>query len=668
MPTFIDLFAGAGGFSEGFLQAEYHDQHYDFLLASDINPTCEVTHRMRYNDQLGLSTEFLTKDITDPDFLEVLMSKIHKSSGNKEVDVLVGGPPCQSFSLAGSRKKNDKKDDLFSYYLKVISLIRPKYFVMENVSGILTKYNGKVRERILNEINSIVDVDALTEFIRLSEQYTERLGNTNDSYLRSYYACKKLRVTLAIEQTTRKSSHEYLAALETVQDSAIPKEQKEYILKSMLLQKQQMSVPELEEFTDKLAEKFVDAFRNDKIVSEATRNVIRQALNLIKRQFTISDISDAVKREINTCQLNDSTYKTEFDSITDSLDYDRILDIFYKFCDLIEAKADTDARKAITAEVRLAITILYENVLDTVNHMVTLISPVLRAAEQKQYKDIAGSIRLYHIKSEIVLNASNFGVPQNRQRVVFIGCRRDQPLITEIPATVSEAEKVTAAEALDDLLFIQNNSTATEYDAALYAEANAQKPRRGINGQLQVPSGTPVHTYIDWSKQGRLRPDLLKNMKSPTYTACNFWDEHDPSKDAVMVLPNHQTSNQNALVRERYGLMRKYGSWAAAKAAEPNNPATDSNKRNYTCLQADSQAPTIMTIGDDYAHYGDNRSLTVREMARLQSFDDSFVFQGKRTTGGDRRKLETPQFTQVGNAVPPLMARAIAMEILKNIR
>ena len=55
-------------------------------------------------------------------------------------------------------------------------------------------------------------------------------------------------------------------------------------------------------------------------------------------------------------------------------------------------------------------------------------------------------------------------------------------------------------------------------------------------------------------------------------------------------------------------------------------------------------------------------------MARLQSFDDSFVFQGKRTTGGDRRKLETPQYTQVGNAVPPLMARAIAMEILSHIK
>ena len=110
MPTFIDMFAGAGGFSEGFLQAEYNGSYYDFLLAGDINPTCEVTHRIRYNEQLGLPTEFLTKDITDPDFVETLCAILERKFTDSKIDVLVGGPPCQSFSLAGERKKNDKKD------------------------------------------------------------------------------------------------------------------------------------------------------------------------------------------------------------------------------------------------------------------------------------------------------------------------------------------------------------------------------------------------------------------------------------------------------------------------------------------------------------------------------------------------------------------------------
>lgn len=668
MPTFIDLFAGAGGFSEGFLQAEYNNKYYDFLLASDINPTCEVTHRMRYNHQLGLKTEFLTKDITDPDFPEVLINKIHRSNGNKEIDVLVGGPPCQSFSLAGSRKKNDKKDDLFAYYLKVISLIKPKYFVMENVYGILTKYNGKVKERILNEINSIVDAEALSQFIDLSELYIDRLVHSGCDYLQGIYGCKKLRISLETEQITQTNSQEYLSTLESLQGSNLSEKEKTYILKAMLLQKQVMHVPSLEAFTDKLSEKFVDAFRNDKVVTEVERNVVRQALNLIKRQYTITSIGHDVKREINICQLNDSTYKTEFDSITDSMDYDHILKIFYAACDAIEAKATTASRKAVTVEVKLAITILYENILETVNNMVCLLQDVLTEIEQKEYRQLADAIRLYHINSEIILNASDYGIPQNRQRVVFIGCRKDQPMITEIPATVSDPNKVTASEALDDLLFIKNNSIEKDYDANLYTKANAGKPKRCILGQTKAPDGSAQKTYIDWSRSGRLNPKRFPAIKTPAYTSANFWDDVNERKLSEMVLPNHQTSNQNKLVRERYGLMRKYGSWASAREAEKDNPAVDTNKRNYTCLQADSQAPTIMTIGDDYAHYGDDRSLTVREMARLQSFDDSFVFQGKRTTGGDRRKLETPQFTQVGNAVPPLMAHAIALEILKHIR
>lgn len=668
MPTFIDLFAGAGGFSEGFLQAEYNGQHYDFLLASDINPTCEVTHRMRYNYQLGLNTEFLTKDITDPDFLEVLVNKIHRSNGNCDIDVLVGGPPCQSFSLAGSRKKNDKKDDLFSYYLRVISLIKPKYFVMENVYGILTKYNGEIKKRILNEINSIIDENALAEFLRLTETYKSRLPMKSQEVLNVEYGYKKLQISLATERTLRNNSVEYLRALESLQSLDLPDDQLEYLMSSILLRKQQIKVPELENFCDKLSERFVDAFRNNTAVSEEERNIVRQALNLIKRQNSISDISKAVKKEINGCQLNNSTYKEEFDGIIDVLTEDHILEVFYTTCDLLEKKADSPQTHSIVLEVRHAVTVLCENVLDTVAKLVVSLKGVLSETERKEFSEIADAIRLYHIDSEIVLMASDYGVPQNRQRVVFIGCRKDQPLITSIPATVSGNDRVTTSEALDDLLYISNNATETEYDEKAYHKALAGKPLRCVLGQKTSNGVEEMHSYIDWSKRGRLNPERFPNIKLPTYTSCNFWSDVDEEAFSVMELANHQTSNQNEIVRERYGLMRKYGSWAAARAAEPDNPALKTSKRNYTLLVADEQAPTIMTIGDDYAHYGDNRSLTVREMARLQSFDDSFVFQGKRTTGGDRRKLETPQFTQVGNAVPPLMAHAIALEILKNIK
>lgn len=74
-------------------------------MANDINENSELTHLVRYNYQLGLDTEFLCQDITEPDFLDNLMAKLN----GKQVDVVCGGPPCQSFSLAGKRKKFDKR-------------------------------------------------------------------------------------------------------------------------------------------------------------------------------------------------------------------------------------------------------------------------------------------------------------------------------------------------------------------------------------------------------------------------------------------------------------------------------------------------------------------------------------------------------------------------------
>ena len=169
---------------------------------------------------------------------------------------------------------------------------------------------------------------------------------------------------------------------------------------------------------------------------------------------------------------------------------------------------------------------------------------------------------------------------------------------------------------------------------------------------------------------GRLNPKRFPRLAQnlPTYTPASSVEELESRPMSGAVLQNHESSNHSKDVQERYALIRKYGDYHKAKESEPNNPLMDTKKRNYTVTDPSNQSTTITTMPDDFIHYDANRSLTVREMARLQSFDDSFVFQGKRATGGDKRKSETPQFTQVGNAVPPLMARAIAMEILKKIK
>lgn len=660
MPTFIDLFAGAGGFSEGFLQADIAGKTFEFLLASDINPTCEVTHRMRYNYQLGLDTKFLTKDITDSDFLEVLKEEIN----NQVIDVIVGGPPCQSFSLAGVRKTNDKKDDLFSYYLQVIKMLQPKYFVMENVHGILTKYKGKIKERIIHEISSILDLSVLSNYIIIAEELvnTHLIGIEQTE---ATYCIEKLKISLDKEQQETVVSDRYIASIKKLQNSDFNEDEFTFIKTALLKEKRNTSHKLLDKYLDKLISIWVDAFRNNQSVPESDRNIVRETLTLMKQRGGLYNQKMALKKCISDAHLTDSPSKKHFDLAVEGMEDDTILKIFADGCQIALSKTDNNIVKNIISEVQLAVEILYELTIDTSDRLNSILFKHLTQDDTNKLKAASVNLRLYNIKSEQVLNASDYGVPQDRHRVIFIGCRNDQTLITNIPATVTSSEKVTVKEAIDDLKGIENGTMQTEYNPIIYQNALVDKPLREINGRLI--GSAPKKTYIDWSRIGRLNPKRFPNKKPPTYININFWSDVNEDKFEEYELANHQMSNQNSMVRHRYALMRKCGDFDCAKAKYPDDPSMQTDKRDYNCLHPNKQSTTIMTLGDDYCHYDEDRSLTVREMARLQSFDDDFVFQGKRTTGGDRRKFETPQYTQVGNAVPPLMARAIAEEILKKI-
>ncbi|MBR0382371.1 MAG: DNA cytosine methyltransferase [Eubacterium sp.] len=659
MPTFIDMFAGAGGFSEGFLQVEENGKHFDFLLGSDINPTCEVTHRMRYNEQLGLNTEFLTKDITAPDFIEELLERIETNFGSTSIDVLTGGPPCQSFSLAGERRKNDKKDDLFSYYLKVIEAIRPKYFIMENVYGILTKDNGKVKERILKEIRNIVDYEHLQQFVDMCEKSSVRSDELT-------LCIRVLKTWIAQDKAEKQRRVDYLAVRKAIKGLKVSAEQAAFLQKSILDNKTAIANPELKALCVELSNAFVEAYRNNKQVAEDERNVIRQALNLIANQNDLERISKLVKYQINVAELKRSIYKDNFDSITDHLDLGEVFEIAlnqcYRLCEITE---NQNAVKAVQ-RTQLALEILQEGAFETMHRALKLMA---NAPEHEELAELAEKVALYRVTGEQILLASNYGVPQNRTRVIFVGCRNDQDIIDHIPYTVTDAEKVTVAEAIGDLDYIGIGDHPYDYDAAFekkFSKTKAGHIKRKVDGKPDE-SGK---TFSEWSKEGRLDPKRFPKLleQQPAYTTANAIEEVEPKQFKYATLQNHETSRHNDEVQARYALMRKHGGYKEAQAVDPDNPLLNTKKRNYTVLDPNTQSFTITTMPDDYVHYDSNRSLTVREMARLQSFDDSFVFQGKRTTGGDRRKVETPQFTQVGNAVPPLMARAIATEIIKHIK
>jgi DNA (cytosine-5)-methyltransferase 1 len=620
--TFVDLFAGAGGFSEGFLQAEFDNKYYDFRLASDINENCELTHLARYNYQLGLDAEFLRQDITETDFLDNFLKKI----GDKEIDIVCGGPPCQSFSLAGKRKKFDKKDDLFAHYLKVIRQLRPKYFVMENVKGILTKEQGKIKEMILQEIRSIVDLKEFNQLLFFVAQLKK--DNSNDNFL---LECFNLR--LQFEKATDKD-------LENAKSTYINNIENKFRL---------------------LTPKIVDykTSKTDKNIS-----TIRHGFNLLKRVKELDYIRKRVINEKAFSNLDNDLFSDDFDTFLTSIEPETIIDKMHT------AFKDLSPNELFLEEVNQIIKAL--EIFDySFDECVKGLNPiVIDSNKESTFQTILSKIRLYNIERPFVALASDYGVPQNRERVLFIGCRKDQELIKTIPATVKQNEKVNVFEAIYDLDFIGNDDERFDYesiDLKMKYNGSTEKmkeliQKRNIDGKPDSKNGL---SYAEWSKKGRLN-DRFAHAKNPFYVK-NFEELENTLTHIVAPLQNHKTSKQNDDVIKRLKIILESGNYEAAKSNLKEN-GLESDKRSYTVLKPDSQSSTIMTIADDYIHYSNPRALTVREMARLQSFDDSFVFQGKRSTGGNKRKFEVPQFTLVGNAVPPLMARAVALEILKNIK
>lgn len=388
----LDLFSGAGGMAEGFLQAGF-----SIPYASDVSIQAAETYQNRHK-QLGYVVKYFQGDINE--LKEPRMLKEFLGKDINKIDVVTGGPPCQGFSLAGKRNSDDSRNKLIHSYIEVLQQIKPKYFVMENVIGIL------------------------------------------------------------------------------------------------------------------------------------------------------------------------SAESLEFEGLAQNYDKGKVVDILLN-----------------------------------------------------EFKHIG-----YSRVTPKIMDASQFGVPQKRQRVIFLGTRDDVKNELRHPLPINK-NLITARMAIGDLENIPLNSTVEVYD----------KP--------------PVSNFQLTSRKGRTPSSDGKPIKANK-------------------ICNHQTSKHSALILERFNNLDEGESVKSMLSRLPLEQAERLATRKNNCKKmiADEPSATVLTLPDDLVHYNQSRILTVREMARLQSFDDSFEFLGKRTTGGDRRKCETPQYTLVGNAVPPLLAKAIADEIMSCLK
>ncbi|KHF29181.1 DNA cytosine methyltransferase [Anoxybacillus sp. CHMUD] len=140
MYNIIDLFCGCGGLSLGFELAGYRT-----LLGIDNDKAAIETFEKNHKGSIGLCT-----DIT-----EITKEEILRTINYQNVDVVVGGPPCQGMSIAGPRKLHDPRNKLYLSFIRIVEELQPKAFVIENVPGLVSLFKGAIKDSILEEFNRI---------------------------------------------------------------------------------------------------------------------------------------------------------------------------------------------------------------------------------------------------------------------------------------------------------------------------------------------------------------------------------------------------------------------------------------------------------------------------------------------------------------------------------
>lgn len=180
-PKVIDLFAGAGGFSEGFIRAGFDVVSH---VEMDKKACSTLQTRMIYHaldnlgrldkykdyvlgkvnlseiiDEFSLQNEFnsvINAEINDENYKDIIRS-VKDISGDSQIDIIIGGPPCQAYSYVGRARdkagmKNDKRNLLYKHYIAFLKAFKPKMFVFENVPGLLTAGGGQYLKDMKKEM------------------------------------------------------------------------------------------------------------------------------------------------------------------------------------------------------------------------------------------------------------------------------------------------------------------------------------------------------------------------------------------------------------------------------------------------------------------------------------------------------------------------------------
>ena len=246
------------------------------------------------------------------------------------------------------------------------------------------------------------------------------------------------------------------------------------------------------------------------------------------------------------------------------------------------------------------------------------------------------SIQGYDVRWQLVW-AKSYGVPQNRPRVLVVGIRND--ILTGVPPVALDESGLPKQTAVDDG-FLPAGALTPPDPADLFSDL--------VDNEYLRKKATETYPTDPWNifqTMLRTRPDGRVLMKGDRLTEQEYSRHSDRVRQKFM----HMIGNRGEILPEYR--TKKFSQRVIPRRWGPGGPNI-----------------TATSLPDDYVHFEQPRILTVREWARLQTFPDWYTFVGARTTGGRRRagdphngiwEREVPKYTQIGNAVPVLMAKAI---------
>ena len=524
----VDLFAGAGGLSLGFMQT----QKYDIKVAFENSPYMQDTYRLNHP-----SVE-VQGDVCTADY-----DAIKKKYG--EIDVVIGGPPCQGFSNANRQKNHaiSQNNMLVKQYIRAILELKPKAFVMENVSMLKSDVH-----RFYMEESDIETVKRCGIPVKSTPLHLLDAEYVFDGALEIVKDQQKIQQYLWPEQHYFELNVIYKAAknLDKMK-SALAKHKK------------------------KLCAAAADyAKSSDKShISRVSADAFQAVLNYYSGELDASALKSKIEPAI------------------------MIQRMLSKAQEIYENHIVVDA---YTVEDGIAAVIRSFAVYD-------YLEKVLQAPEND------------YVLDKGVLCAADYGAPQKRMRFVVIGIKRSISPKVALPKGRFDADEYrTVRDAISDLEDV-----------------------------------TPVFDLEDDKDGIRIeRKDNLNELASALRNA--------------EVLRNHIVTKTTDIAMERFRALKQGQNFHALDESLKMNTYTDAARTQntiYLRLNYDEPSGTVVNVRKSmWIHPTLDRAISVREAARLQTFPDSFVFCGSKDK----------QYQQVGNAVPPIMAKSIAKKLAKILK